>query len=109
MGTLYRTDPTDIEGTTLAPDPPVLQVGATTSAAVELSWTAVSAAEDYELERRSPAGSGTWGRVYGPGPEASYRDEAVAAATQYEYRVRALLSGGEMTEWSEPVTATTDP
>lgn len=100
---MSRTDATDIKGTTLAPDPPVIQVEATTPDAVELSWTAVSGAEEYELERRSPAGSGAWGRIYGPGSETSYRDEAVTAATRYEYRVRGLL------EWSEPVTATTDP
>ena len=116
-GTVHRTDASDIEVTTLAPDPPDLEVDETLATVVELSWNSVAGATEYELQRRSPAGTGAWETVYGPEPEpgsepasaTSYRDEGVSAATGYEYRVRAVISDRGETEWSTTVSVTTDP
>ena len=107
-GTAHRTDPVNREVTTLAPDPPRLQVDETAADAVELSWTSVTGATGYELQRRSPAGTGTWGTVYGPDSGTSYRDESVSTATEYEYQVRAIISDRGETDWNA-LSVTTDP
>ena len=97
------------DATTLAPAGPELTVDAETASSVSLSWTAVEGATGYTLERQSPHGSGGWTVVYGPDPGLSYEDTGLAAATSYGYQVRATLSGGRMTQWSQEAEVATDP
>ena len=106
-GTVHRTEAADTEVTTPAPDPPRLEVDATLANAVELSWTSVPGATEYELQRRSPPGTGTWETVYGPDSDTSYRDEEVTAGTGHGYQVRAVISNRGETRWSAEQEAAT--
>ena len=103
-----------------------LAAAATSSSGIGLSWSAVTWSSDtgltprfrYEVERRT--GSGEWALVdeVRPAANPSYTDAGLSANTAYSYRVRTVLSFGLGTpvaplrlesEWTEPVTATTDP
>ena len=106
-GTLHRSGAEDTEATTLAPDPPALDVDEMSSSSVELSWSSVTGATGYELQRRSPSGTGSWATVYGPGSATSYEDEAVSAATGYGYRVRAVVSDRGESAWGREEVAVT--
>ena len=107
-GVEYTSPPSDANATTLAPAGPELTVDDETASSVSLSWTALAGATGYTLERRSPYGSGAWTVVYGPDSGRTHEDTGLAAATSYGYQVRATLSGGRMTEWSEEAQAATD-
>ena len=61
-----------------------------------LAWNDNSTDEaNFELERRSPCGSGTFGFLTAPGANVvTVVDASAIAGQQYEYRIRAVNAGG---------------
>ena len=78
------------------PDTPLNLTAVTYGAArIDLSWSAVTGATSYLLER-SPAGANTWSTV--PSANAitiaAWKDTGLTATTAYDYRVSAVGTGG---------------
>ena len=108
-GQPYRSEWTDpVYAITEAPAAPTLRLDSVTEAAVELEWNAVTGAVGYEVQRRSPADSGSWTSV-GKVPAAAFTDSEVVAGQEYEYQVRAFVRNGLgrilPTGWSDSVVA----
>ena len=93
---------------TVPSTPTSLTATATSSSQIDLAWTDVSTGNTgYVIERRSPAGSGTYVQVGTAGATAtSYSDTLLTAATQYEYRVAASNPAG-LSAYSNAANATT--
>ena len=66
----------------------------------DVRWTDAATVElGYELQRS--VGGGAWSTLAQLPPDTiSYRDEPIAGATTYNYRVRALWTGGLPSAWS---------
>ena len=108
-GQPYRSQWTDpVYAITEAPAAPTLRLDSVTEAAVELEWSAVTGAVGYEVQRRSPADSGSWTSV-GKVPATAFTDSEVVAGQEYEYQVRAFVRNGLgrtlPTGWSDSVVA----
>lgn len=73
----------------------------------EVRWTdAATIEQGYELQRS--VGGAAWSTLIQLPPDTiSYRDEPVAGATAYSYRVRALWAGGLLSAWSAEAGGTT--
>lgn len=73
----------------------------------EVRWTDGATVEQgYELQRT--VGGGAWSTLAVlPSDTISFRDEPVAGATAYNYRVRALWPGGLISAWSAEAGGTT--
>jgi len=67
---------------------------------IELSWSPVSEATSYELQRDSSTIATTTTNL-------THIDDGLSPDTQYQYRVRAVNSGGPG-PWSNTITASTD-
>jgi hypothetical protein len=93
---------------TVPSTPTSLTATATSSSQINLAWTDVSTGNTgYVIERRSPAGSGTYVQVGTAGATAtSYSDTLLTASTQYEYRVAASNPAG-ISAYSNAANATT--
>lgn len=96
---LWTVDTSDV--TTYAPTNLVATARSTSS--VSVGWTGYSGAASYELQRK--AGAGSWTTLTASG--TSYTDSGLASNTTYLYRVRAVLSGGVKTGFSNIDLATT--
>lgn len=98
---------TGTRGVTVASGPATpagLVATASSSTLVQVSWTAVPGAAQYELVRASAPGG------YGAPivtTSTSYADSSVSAGAAYVYRVRALDSTGNPSGLSAPDAATT--
>ena len=98
--------------TTLATPPPIpapptgLGATATSSSAINLSWTDAATNEDgFKIERK--LGAGAFAQVATVGPNVTtYADSGLTASTAYSYQVRAYNTGGDST-YSNTATATT--
>ena len=73
-----------------------------TTTTASLSWTAVSGATGYSLERQeqsttAPIGWGTWSVLDGsiPAASTSYTDSELTPGVRYAYRLRALNASGD--------------
>jgi hypothetical protein len=84
-------DPT---GLNLPATPTGLTAVRQTDGSVLVSWTAVSGATSYKLERTEGT-SGTFTQVGGTITGTSYNDAAVTPGVSYGYRVSAVNSSGE--------------
>ncbi len=84
--------------------PPLLSAtGATDS--VELSWTAVTGADEYRIERK-PRFSGSFAQIAAvAAPGLAHTDGSPLACDVYEYRVRAFAAGSPLTPYSDIRTA----
>ena len=83
---------------------PVLAAAAE-AGAVELSWEAVTGAVRYELWTWTSEEG--WQQIGGDNLTATaFRHDGLAAGTTYFYTVRTINSAGEMSAWSEYVSAT---
>lgn len=80
-------------------------VGTVTNTAVPLTWTAVSYAAGYRIERRGDDGTLDVIADITSGA-TSFNDATVKSDTAYEYRIRAYNGSGE-SAWSSPVLAIT--
>ena len=76
---------------TIPATPTGLTATATSSTQIDLSWTDVSTGNTGQrIERRSPAGSGSYSTLTTVSATATtYSDTGLAASTQYEYRIIA--------------------
>lgn len=84
-----------------------LGVTATGPTEITLSWTAVTGATGYQLQRRT--NGGTFGSAMDAGSGTSYTDTGLTPSTTYDYEIRAVNAAGN-SEWSGVVTsATTAP
>jgi predicted CxxxxCH...CXXCH cytochrome family protein len=72
---------------------PTLTVGTTTYDSAALTWTAVTGATSYVVERGLGAAPATWAQVGQP-TGLSLTDPALTASTIYSYRVRGVNAGG---------------
>jgi hypothetical protein len=61
---------------------------------IQVTWTAVSGATGYVLERADPSAPGTFAAVGGSITTNSYTDAAVTPGTAYSYRVAAVNANG---------------
>ena len=83
---------------------PVLSVQASVGA-VELRWGAVAGALRYEILSWTSAGG--WQYLGGDNLTATvYHHARLTAGTTYHYKIRAVSRSGDMTAWSEWVSAT---
>jgi len=80
----------DFQGETPPAAPAGVNATATTSTQVRVTWSAVSGATSYEIDRRDPGGAFA---LRGTSITTSYDDPA-SANTAYLYRVRAVNSAG---------------
>ncbi len=80
---------------------PVLTMGVSTQTTIAMSWTGVTGATSYKVER-SPNGTTGWVQVGQPAA-LSFTDSALTASTTYFYRVRASNAGGDAPSYSSPV------
>lgn len=71
---------------------------------ISLSWTAVTGAASYQLQRRTNGGN--WGSPMDAGSGITYTDTGLTPSTTYDYEVRAVNAAGS-SDWSAVVTATT--
>ncbi len=81
--------------TTLPTTPTAFTATGVSSGEIDLAWTDVTGATDYQVER-SPDGVNNWttlSSTVAPGTQA-YHDTGLAAGTSYSYRVEALDAGG---------------
>ncbi|QKZ13136.1 fibronectin type III domain-containing protein [Spirosoma sp. KUDC1026] len=88
---------TDVQCAT-TPAPPVgapqnLVATAASTTQINLTWTGVTGANSYQLER-SPNGNDNWSKITDPaGSATSYSDPNLTPNTRYYYRIRAVISG----------------
>jgi Regulator of chromosome condensation (RCC1) repeat/Fibronectin type III domain len=85
----------EVSATTSAPAPvaPTLAATILSHTAVDLAWSDVAHESGYSIERRTS--SGAWVEIASPAANAtSFRDAALAPATTYFYRIRALSTAG---------------
>lgn len=98
----WNTDPN------IPPDPTNLRATLVSDQRMDLAWDDVSSSETgYELEKA--VGNGAFSLLTQPAANAtSYSDTAVAAETQYRYRIRAVNSSGT-SGWSNTLSVGTAP
>jgi hypothetical protein len=105
------SDPAGPDGGTTPPPPPPppalgvpagLQASATSSSAVRLTWTAVTGATAYVVQRTPPAGAA----VRAPATTTSFDDTGLQPATSYQYQV-AAVRGSDTSAYAAAVTVTT--
>ena len=73
---------------------------ALSAVAIEVTWPAVAAATEYELQWR--LGSGAWTTLAGVGTAVRYvHDAGLRPGTEYSYRLRAVRTSGGETAYSE--------
>jgi fibronectin type 3 domain-containing protein len=104
--TYTEYDDVVVQASTSLPAPSGLTATPASSTEIDLSWSPVSGATGYAVQR-SPDGSTTWTTVGTP-TSTSYNDTGLAAATTYYYRVSAT-NGGTTSPNSAVVSATTLP
>ena len=72
---------------------------------VEVSWTAVSGADSYDIQRMESGGS--WGDTVDAGAGTSYSYTGLTMNTEYSIRVRTV-DGSRTSGWTASVSATTE-
>jgi hypothetical protein len=91
---------------------PAVPSGVTASAlgpsSVRVSWSAVSGATGYVVERAPGASGGSFAEVATPSG-ATFDDSGLTASTTYRYRVAATGSGGTSAASGEVVVTTAEP
>lgn len=99
----------DDDGTGPTPQPLAAPANVTAVAqgetSIQVSWTAVSGANGYIVERAQGATGGTFTQIASPGATA-YTDNGLVAGTTYRYRV-AAVAGTETSPFSTDAVATT--
>ncbi len=71
---------------------------------ITLSWSAVTGAASYQLQRRTNGGA--WGTPMDAGSRTTYTDTGLDPSTTYDYEVRSVNTAGS-SGWSGVVTAST--
>ena len=86
--------------------PTNLTAQAVSNSRVDLSWSSVSTATGYKVER-SLDGLNEWTLVYN-NPGTNYNNTGLTPGKKYYYRICATNSSGN-SEWSQAISATTFP
>jgi hypothetical protein len=96
-------------GLTEVSPPPLIIDSATgkDGTTITLIWHSGGTPQSYQFERTDPVGN--IANFDAPAPAAPFDDTGLAPATSYRYRVRAIDTSGDPTDWSAPVTGTTLP
>jgi hypothetical protein len=100
----------EVSATTSVPAPvaPTLAATVLSHVAVDLSWNDVDHESGYSIERRTD--SGQWVEIATPAANAtSFNDAALAPATTYFYRIRALGTAGNSAFSAEVQALTQNP
>jgi hypothetical protein len=100
----------EVSATTSVPAPvaPTLEATVLSHVAVDLSWNDVDHESGYSIERRTD--SGQWVEIATPAANAtSFSDAALAPATTYFYRIRALGTAGNSAFSAEVQALTHNP
>lgn len=97
------TESTDSLGTLAAPTG--IASPAQTATTIDLTWTAVTNAETYGIER-SPAGAGTWTEVMTVATNSA-TVTGMTASTSYDFRIAARADGWTSSDWSSTFTQAT--
>jgi len=84
-------NPTDLPATPPAPTGLTATAGETS---IAVTWTAVSGATSYTLERADPSAPTTFTAIGGSQASNSYTDAAVTPGATYSYRVAAVNGNG---------------
>jgi hypothetical protein len=90
--------------------PPTLIIDSATGkdgTTITLIWHSDGTPQSYQFERTDPVGN--IANFEAPAPAAPFDDTGLAPATSYRYRVRAIDTSGDPTDWSAAVTGTTLP
>ena len=85
--------------------PTGLSATAVSPSEIEVTWSAVSGADRYDVQ--SAEAGGSWGDTLDAGAETSYSYVGLTMNTEYSVRVRAV-DGSRTSGWTTPVSATTD-
>lgn len=72
---------------------------------ITLVWHWDDVPQNFQFERTDP--DGNIANFDAPAPAAPFDDTGLAPATSYRYRVRAIDTSGDPTDWSAVVTGTT--
>ncbi|MDW8159784.1 MAG: fibronectin type III domain-containing protein [Bacteroidia bacterium] len=83
---------------------PVITTTAVTSTSMTLSWNAIPGAVSYNLRYRL-VGSSTWNELGNQTSPVTIGN--LSPATNYEFSVKAVCSGGITSQWSTPTTIQT--
>lgn len=86
--------------------PSGLSISQLTLSSIQASWSAVSGAAGYKLERAAAAQPGVWTAVGGALTSTSYQDTGLTQGVTYSYRV-AAVSATETSSYSDVVSVTT--
>jgi hypothetical protein len=84
---------------------PTLTLGTSTSDTMAMSWTTVTNATSYKVER-SPDGTSGWVQVGQP-TTLTFTDSGLSPSTPYWYRVKASNAGGDAPSYSASQTKST--
>ena len=104
-----QSDQTTPVGTNLPSVPANLTANAVSGNEIDLSWgasTGGSGVTGYRVERCQGAGCSSFTQIATP-TGTSYNDTGLSANTSYSYRVRAVDSAGNLSPYSNIVTAVT--
>ncbi|MDR2911175.1 MAG: fibronectin type III domain-containing protein [Bacteroidales bacterium] len=99
--------PVAASATTAIDAPAGLSATAVSNTQINLSWTAVTGATGYRVER-SPNGTSNWTQIIASVTATTYNNTGLAAGTIYYYRVRAHNASGSNSAFSTIENATTE-
>ena len=95
LGLVACSDDDDLGSGPSAPATPTGLAAVEQSGSILVTWSAVSDATSYKLERTEPAAPGVFTQVGGSLAAATYTDAQVSPGVAYGYRVTAVNAVGE--------------
>lgn len=87
------------------PKPNGLSVNNITACSATLNWASLPTADNYKVQYRI-TGSDTWSATLDAGAATSYTFSNLEAATNYDFKVRAVCANGEKSDWRKASAAT---
>ncbi|PIS16620.1 MAG: hypothetical protein COT61_02980, partial [Candidatus Portnoybacteria bacterium CG09_land_8_20_14_0_10_44_13] len=77
------------------------------SSQINLTWTAAGGASTYNIYRSTTSGGAF--SLIGSSASASYSSTGLIAATTYYYKIKTVVSNGDLSEYSSEASDTTPP
>lgn len=106
-GAFSNIDSGYVAGLYTVPVPSNLDVNIEASSWISLQWDYISAADYYEVWRATTE-SGTYSKRPDDPTTASYTDDGLPSGTTYWYKVRSCTDCGIMSDFTNPISGTTD-